>query len=76
MAKTKDPKTLRELRKERRMTQTEVAEGSGVKFSTYTSLEYGYRSPSLSAAQKLATFYGLKVEDIKFEKKERTEDGK
>lgn len=65
-------KTLRELRKERRLTVREVSEGSGIAFSTYTAYEYEYRSPSIEAAKKLAAFYKVKVDDIKFKTKERT----
>lgn len=60
-------KTLKELRKNIRYTQREVCEGSGVAFSTYVAYELGYRSPTLKNAQKLADFFGCKVEEINFD---------
>ena len=62
-------KTLRELRKERRLTVKEAAEGSGIPFSTYTAYECEYRCPSIEAAKKIASFYKVKVDDIKFKEK-------
>lgn len=62
----KEKKTLKQLRKEIRFTQREVAEGAGVPFGTYVAYELGYRKPSLRAAQKLAAFFKCKVEDINF----------
>lgn len=66
-----ESKTLRELRKEIRYTQREVSDGSGVAFSTYIAYEMGYRMPSLVNAQKLADFFGCKVEDINFDVKKQ-----
>lgn len=62
----KAKKTLKELRKQNRYTIKEVAEKTGIAFSTYTSYEMGYRMPRVDNAQKLAEFYGCKVDDIDF----------
>lgn len=67
MGKTKEKKTLKELRKEMRYTQREVSEGAGVSFSSYVAYELGYRKPSLAQAMKLARFHKCDVEDINFE---------
>lgn len=66
MAKEKAKKTLKQLRKENRYTQREVADGSGVGFSSYVAYEMGYRKPSLRNAEKLAKFYGVRIEEIDF----------
>ena len=65
----KTKKTLQELRQFNRYTQVEVAEKSGVPFSTLVSYELGYRKVPVDRALALAKFYGVKVEDIEFDVK-------
>lgn len=61
----REPKTLKELRKEFRYTMRQVAEGTGIPFGTYVALDCNYRKISLPNAQKIAKFYGISTDDIK-----------
>lgn len=64
MAK-REPKTLKELRKEFRYTIQQVADGTGIPFGTMVGYDCSYRKLSLQNAQKIAAFYGISVDDIK-----------
>jgi transcriptional regulator with XRE-family HTH domain len=59
-------KTIRELRTENRYTVQQIADKTGIPFSTYTAIELGYRKCSLEVLEKLAAFYGLKMDDIDY----------
>lgn len=50
---------LRDLRKENRFSQAQVAEFCGIKPKTYNHYETGRAIPSLSNLLKLTTLYGL-----------------
>lgn len=50
---------LRILRKERKLTQEQVAQELGLKRATYGNYELGRRSPSLKELAKIAEFYGV-----------------
>lgn len=50
---------LRILRKERRMTQQELADALGVKRATISNYEIGRRSPHLSELRRIAEFFGV-----------------
>ncbi len=52
------------LRKERRLSQAELAEALSVTRQTVISLEKGRYDPSLPLAHKLARYFGLAIEDI------------
>lgn len=55
---------LKALRKERRMTQEEVAEKLGLHNSYIGLLERGERIPSLITLEKIAKFFGVKPVDL------------
>lgn len=55
---------LVELRKERYMTQGELAEALGVSRQTVISIERGRYDPSLPLAFKISTVFGLRIEEI------------
>lgn len=55
---------IAELRKERKMSQEELAHAVGVTRQTITSLEVGKYTASLLLAHKIAAFFGLSIEDI------------
>lgn len=55
---------IKELRKERKITQDELADAVGVTRQTITSLEVGKYNASLNLAFKIAAFFGMKIEDI------------
>jgi putative transcriptional regulator len=61
-------KTLKEWRESRSMTQSELAELLKVGPSTVSMWETGDRSPSLTRAKKVATFFKTTVESIFFGK--------
>ena len=55
-------KRLKELRKERGLTQKEVAEALGIHSVTYLHYEKGQHEPPLSLLADMAKFYGESVD--------------
>ena len=55
---------IQQLRKERRITQNELADAVDVTRQTIISLENGKYNASLLLAHKLAQFFGVTIEDI------------
>ena len=55
---------IRELRKERKVTQDDLALAVSVTRQTVISLENGKYNASLILAHKIAEYFGLKIEDI------------
>ena len=53
---------LRELRKSRRLTQAQVAEGIHCSAATYSRYEHGARQPSIEMLERLADFFGVSVD--------------
>lgn len=53
-----------ELRKERNMQQTELAELVGVRRETIGKLENGKYNPSLKLAMDIAKVFGKSVEEV------------
>ena len=52
------------LRKQRRLSQEELAQAVGVSRQTITSLEVGKYTASLPRAFKLARYFGCSIEDL------------
>lgn len=52
------------LRKERRLSQEELAQAVGVSRQTITSLEVGKYTASLPLAFRLARYFGCNIEDL------------
>lgn len=62
---------IAELRKEKKLSQAELADIVGVTRQTITSIETGKYIASLPLAYKIAKYFGLKIEDVFiFEEKE------
>jgi len=57
---------IAQLRKERRLTQEELADAVDVTRQTIISLENGRYNASLQLAHKLARFFGLNIESVFF----------
>lgn len=55
---------IRELRKERKLSQEELAETVGTTRQTITSIEVGKYTASLPLAYKIARYFGLAIEDV------------
>lgn len=55
---------IQELRKERRITQSELADAVDVTRQTIISLENGRYKASLVLAHKIAQYFGMEIEDI------------
>ena len=55
---------IHELRKERKITQSELADAVNVSRQTIISLENGRYNASLVLAHKIAQFFGVNIEDI------------
>ncbi len=55
---------LEELRKQRGLTQEELANALEVSRQTIGSLENGRYNPSITLAFKIARFFGMSIEDI------------
>mgnify|MGYP000109514000 CR=1 FL=1 len=52
------------LRKQRRLSQEELAQAVGVSRQTITSLEVGKYTASLLLAHKIAKFFGMTIEEV------------
>ncbi|MBA4700436.1 MAG: helix-turn-helix transcriptional regulator [Ruminococcus sp.] len=55
---------IQQLRKERKITQNELADAVEVTRQTIISLENGKYNASLILAHKIAQYFGMKIEDI------------
>lgn len=55
---------ISQLRKEKKLTQEELANEVGVTRQTITSIETGKYIASLPLAFKIADFFGMRIEDI------------
>lgn len=55
---------IKEMRKERGITQDELGKTLGVTRQTIISLEGGRYDASLRLAHKIAEYFGVKIEDI------------
>lgn len=58
--------TLSELRKQKGLTQRELAEKLGVGISTIAMYETGSRIPSLKKARQIADYFEIPLEEIFF----------
>ena len=62
---------IAELRREKKLSQADLAEIVGVTRQTITSIETGKYIASLPLAYKIAKYFGLKIEDVfEFEEEE------
>lgn len=55
---------IEEYRRQRRLTQSELADALGVTRQTIISLENGKYKASLVLAHKIAQYFGAAIEDI------------
>ena len=55
---------IQELRKQRKLSQEELANHVGVTRLTITSLEVGKYTASLLLAHKIAKFFGMTIEEV------------
>jgi len=55
---------MRRLRKQKGMTQYDLADALGVKQSTINNLEKGRNNPSWELAQKVAALFGVTLNDM------------
>ena len=55
---------IKELRKERKLSQEELAAAVGTTRQTITSIEVGKYTASLLLAYKIARYFGLRIEDV------------
>lgn len=55
---------IRELRRERRLSQAELADAVGTTRQTITSIEVGRYTASLPLAHKIARYFGLTIEEV------------
>lgn len=55
---------IRELRRERRISQEELARAVGTTRQTITSIEAGKYVASLPLAYKIAHYFGLTIEEV------------
>lgn len=59
-------KTIRQLRLERGLTQEILARQLNLHQSTIAHYEKGIRIPSIKTAKKIAGYFGVGLDDIKF----------
>ena len=55
---------IRELRKQRKMSQEDLADAVGTTRQTITSIEVGQYTASLTLAYKIAHFFGMSIEEV------------
>lgn len=55
---------IRELRKQRKMSQEDLADAVGTTRQTITSIEVGKYTSSLTLAYKIAHFFGMSIEEV------------
>ena len=55
---------IRELRKERKLSQSELAFAVGTTRQTITSIECGKYTASLPLAWKIANYFGKQIEEV------------
>ena len=55
---------IKELRKQHKLSQEELADAVGTTRQTITSIETGKYVASLPLAYKIAKYFGLKIEDV------------
>lgn len=55
---------IRELRKQRKLSQEELADAVGTTRQTITSIEVGKYTASLTLAYKIAKFFGMTIEEV------------
>ena len=55
---------IRELRRERRISQEELARAVGTTRQTITSIEVGKYVASMPLAYKIAHYFGLTIEEV------------
>jgi len=55
---------LSRLRKERKLTQKEVAAGTGLSWRGYQNYELGLREPGMTALISLADFFDLSLDEL------------
>ena len=55
---------LLQLRKEKGLKQTDVAEGTGISWRGYQNYELGLREPKLSVLVALADFYDISLDEL------------
>ena len=55
---------IKELRRERKLSQAELADAVGTTRQTITSIEVGRYTASLPLAYKISRFFGLAIEDV------------
>ena len=55
---------IRELRKDHKVTQDDLANAVGVTRQTIISLENGKYNASLQLAHKISRYFGMSIEDV------------
>lgn len=55
---------IRELRKEKELTQEDLAYKAGLDYSYINQIENGKRNPSMEAVEKIAKALGVKVQAL------------
>ena len=55
---------IKELRKQHKLSQEELADAVGTTRQTITSIEVGKYTASLPLAYKIAHFFGLTIEEV------------
>lgn len=55
---------IHELRRARKVSQSELAEAVGIRRETLSRLENGLYNPSLKLAMDIAKYFGKPVEDV------------
>lgn len=65
--------TIADLRKQKNVTQAELAKILGIAQGAVANWETGLRTPRLAVAKKVAEFFEVRVDEIVFLRDETTE---
>ena len=55
---------LRDVRRKKKLTQTELAEKSGILQQNISNYETGFKSPTLESAAKIADALGVSLDEL------------
>lgn len=56
------PNMLKQVRKEKDITQTEIAEVLGISQKVYSTYEVGTREPNIDILIKMADYFGVSID--------------
>lgn len=59
---------IKELRKQKQISQTDMAKQLGIRQNRLSLYENGYREPDLNMARQIANYFNMTIEEVFFDK--------